>query len=40
VVAHVLDAAGDRDVVGAEGDAARQVVVTAVIAPAHIRSIA
>jgi hypothetical protein len=38
VAAHVLDTAGDGDVDGAEGDRAGDVV-TAVIAPAHIRSI-
>jgi hypothetical protein len=37
VAAHVLDAAGDGDVDGAE-PIAEAVVVTAVIAPAHMRS--
>ena len=40
VAAHVLDAAGDRDVVGAERDRAGDRRDAVVIAPAHMRSIA
>jgi hypothetical protein len=38
VAAHVLDATGDGDVDGAERRSSEATFVTAVIAPAHMRS--